>query len=220
VVRAVVFDLDGVLLDSEGEWDQARRQVTVELGGRWEAGATEAMQGMSSREWSTYLADQLGVQLSPEDIVELVVAKLLGAYGNGLPLLPGAVEAVWRLAARWPLGLASSANRPVIDEVLRLAELGDAFAVTVSSEEVPRGKPAPDVYLEAAARLALAPAACAAVEDSAKGIRSAAAAGMEVVAMPNPDFPPPADVLANAALVIASLAELTVEAVAALGVVR
>jgi beta-phosphoglucomutase-like phosphatase (HAD superfamily) len=216
VVRAVVFDLDGVLLDSEGRWDQARRQVTSEHGGRWRVGATEAMQGMSSLEWSRYLADGLGVQLTPKEIADRVVVKLLGGYRNDLPLIPGAVEAVRRTAARWPLGLASSANRSVIDEVLTLASLGDAFMVTVSSEEVARGKPAPDVYLEAAHRLAVPAEACAAVEDSANGIRSAAAAGMQVVAVPNPDFPPLERVLARATLVIAGLDELTVEALDAL----
>ncbi|HUJ65903.1 MAG TPA: HAD family phosphatase, partial [Acidimicrobiales bacterium] len=202
MIGAVVFDLDGVLLDSERVWDNARRQVVAEHGGRWREGATAAMQGMSSTEWSAYLRDQLGVDLDREDIVALVVDQLLDRYRRDLPLLPGAQETVRRVAARWPLGLASSANRPVIDEVLALSGLAAEFRATVSSEEVPRGKPHPDVYLEAARRLGQPARACAAVEDSANGIRAAVAAGLSVAAVPNRDFPPPAEVLAQADLVV------------------
>jgi HAD superfamily hydrolase (TIGR01509 family) len=133
-----------------------------------------------------------------------------------LPLLPGAVEAVRRLAARWPLALASSANRPIIDLVVERAGLGEAFTVTVSSEEVARGKPAPDVYLEAARRLGADPRRCAAVEDSANGLRSAAAAGMRVVAVPNRRYPPAPELVGTADLVLADLRELTPAAIAQL----
>ena len=209
----MVFDLDGVLLESERLWDQARREVAIGHNGHWRAGATAAMLGMSSVEWSEYLRDILGVDLAPDRIVDLVVANLLGQYRRGLPLIPGAVAAVRRIGRRWPLALASSAGRPVIDTVLAIAGLRREFQVTVSSEEVPRGKPAPDVYLEAARRLGQPPRACAAVEDSANGIRSALAAGLRVVAVPNPDYPPPASVLAEAQVVIRGLAELTGELV-------
>ena len=209
----MVFDLDGVLLDSERLWDQARRDVTIGHNGRWRTDATAAMLGMSSVEWSQYMRDTLGVDLAPDRIVELVVAGLLEQYRRRLPLIPGAVAAVQRIGRRWPLALASSAGRPVIDAVLAIAGLQHEFQATVSSEEVPRGKPAPDVYLEAARRLGQPPRACAAVEDSANGIRSALAAGLHVVAVPNPDYPPPAGVLAEAQIVLRSLAELTGELV-------
>jgi len=135
-IAAVVFDLDGVLVDSESVWDAARREVVARNGGRWQADATRAMMGMSSPEWSRYLHDQLGVPLKPEQINALVIAALLDQFRRRLPLLPGAVVAVRRLADRWPLGLASSANRPVIDTVLKQAGITDRFAVTVSGEEV------------------------------------------------------------------------------------
>jgi HAD superfamily hydrolase (TIGR01509 family) len=213
VIRAVVFDLDGVLIDSERLWDQARREVAIAHGGQWRADATAAMLGMSSVEWSEYMRDVLGVDLAPDQIVDLVVANLMEQYRRRLPLIPGAVAAVRRIGGRWPLALASSAGRPVIDTVLAVAGLQREFQVTVSSEEVPRGKPAPDVYLEAARRLGQSPRACAAVEDSANGIRSALAAGLRVVAVPNPDYPPPASVVARAQAVIGSLADLTGELV-------
>jgi HAD superfamily hydrolase (TIGR01509 family) len=214
VVRAVIFDLDGVLLDSEGAWNAARRALTLEHGGSWPDDAQRAMMGMSSPEWSSYMHDELGVGLSPTAISAAVVGRLQELYRQGLPLLPHAREAVRRLAARWPLGLASSANRPVIDLVLELAELRTLFAATVSSEEVRRGKPAPDVYLEAARRLHAPPEACAAIEDSTNGLRAAAAAGMVVIAVPNREFPPSEEALGLASAMVESLAEVGPELIA------
>jgi len=217
MIRAVVFDLDGVLLDSEGLWDAARRDVVARSGGMWRDEATEAMLGMSSLEWSAYLHDVLGVDLAPEQIVELVVEDLLARYRRELPLVPGARDAVERIGARWPLALATSSNPVVIETVLEVAGLSDAFEATVSSEEVPRGKPHPDVYLEATHRLGRDPADCAAIEDSGNGIRSALAAGLRVVAVPNIHFPPPQEVLARADAVTGDLSGLTVELVERVG---
>jgi HAD superfamily hydrolase (TIGR01509 family) len=217
MIRAVVFDLDGVLIESEELWDRARRRVVADHGGRWRDDATTAMQGMSSPEWAAYLRDRLGVDLPADRIAGLVVNHLLAGYRERLPLLPGAVEVVGRIGERWPLGLASSANREVIDAVLATAGLDSAFAATVSSDEVAHGKPAPDVYQEAARRLGEPPPSCAAVEDSANGIRSAVAAGLTVIAVPNRTYPPPDDAVAEAATVVDSLDELTVELVDRLG---
>jgi HAD superfamily hydrolase (TIGR01509 family) len=212
-IRAVIFDLDGVLLDSEQAWDGARRRLVQARGGTWREGATEDMLGMSAPEWSRYVVERLGVPMTPEEVDAAVVEEVKRGYRERLPLLPGAREAVRRLAARWPLGLASSSNRPVIDLVLDLMEVNRCFAATVSSEEVARGKPAPDVYLECARRLDCDPACCAAVEDSANGIRSAHAAGMRVLVIPNPHFPPAPDALALAHRTLADLHALTPEAV-------
>ena len=214
-VDAVVFDLDGVLIDSEGEWDGARRELVRRCGGRWIESATTDMLGMSAPEWSRYVHDRLGVALEPAEIDTRVVELMLDSLRRDVPLLPGAVDAVRRLAARWPLGLATSSNRPVIDAVLEAAGLTELFGATVSSEEVGAGKPAPDVYLAAASKLGVDPARSVAVEDSTNGIRSALAAGMAVIAIPNHQFPPAPDVLAVASRVIESLDELTVEVVEA-----
>ncbi len=209
IVAAVIFDLDGVLIDSEPAWAKARREAALESGGSWPPGTEEAMIGMSSTEWSRYMRDELGVPMDPQEISAAVVERLSGVYREALPLLPGAREAVLALADRWPLGLASSANREVIDLVLELAGLEDAFAATVSSEEVGRGKPSPDVYLEAARRLDAPPESCAAVEDSANGIRSAKAAGMLVVAVPDRHYPPDEESLALADVSLDSIRELS-----------
>jgi HAD superfamily hydrolase (TIGR01509 family) len=213
LIDAVIFDLDGLLIDSESVWDEARREYVAEHDGRWRDAATRAMMGMASTEWSRYLRDELGVDRPPETISEEVAARVGELYRERLPLLPGAREAVKRLGARWPLGLASSSNREVIDLVLELAGLDSAFDATVSSEEVGRGKPAPDVYLEAARRLSVEPEACAAIEDSRNGILSARAARMRVIAVPNSEFPPGDEALSAAARVLDSLAELDVDTV-------
>jgi len=212
-ITAVVLDMDGVLIDSEQMWDEARHEFVKEQGGHWSDRAQRDMMGMSSTEWSEYVNRELGVGLPPQEISEQVVARLAALYRERLPLLPGAREAVQRLAHRWPLGLASSSNRDLIDLVLETASLTTCFRVTVSSEEVAHGKPAPDVYLEAARLLGVAPDRCAAIEDSHNGIASAAAAGMRVIVVPNRHFPPGGDALAHASVVLPSLEELTVEAV-------
>jgi HAD superfamily hydrolase (TIGR01509 family) len=213
VIEAVVFDLDGVLLDSEEIWDRAREELARERGGRWHDRAQRDMMGMSSTEWSRYMADVIGLPDPPEEINREVVRRLTELYREELPAIAGAREAVERLAARWPLGLASSSNRELIDLALELLGVEHLFTATVSSEEVARGKPAPDVYLEAARRLGVDPTTAAAVEDSHNGILSAKAAGMRVIAIPNAHFPPDEDALAAADVVLDSLAELTVDAV-------
>jgi HAD superfamily hydrolase (TIGR01509 family) len=166
------------------------------------------MMGMSSSEWSRYLHSELGVPMEPTEISAAVVEGLEAYYRRGVPLLPHAVETVRTLAYRWPLAVASSANRPLIDLVLELTGMAGLFRATVSSEEVPRGKPEPDVYVEAARRLDVVPGRCVAVEDSTNGIRSARAAGMPTIAVPRPDFPASAEALRLADAVLDSLSEL------------
>lgn len=209
MVAAVVFDMDGVLVDTEHVWDEVREALTADWGGRYTPDAQRAMMGMSSPEWSRYMHEAVGLPQPPEEINAEVVRRMLARYRVDLPLVPGAVDAVRALAAAgMPLAVASSSNRPLIDTVLATAAIGDAFAVTVSSEEVARGKPAPDVYLEAARRLGVDPEDCLAVEDSGNGIRSAHAAGMRVVAYPNRVYPPAPDALALADAVVDGLGRL------------
>jgi HAD superfamily hydrolase (TIGR01509 family) len=217
VPDAVIFDLDGVLVDSEHVWDEVREQLARERGGRWHDGAQADMMGMSSTEWSRYMHDVIGLAEPPEEINREVVARMLARYHDALPLLDGAVAAVERLGQEFRLALASSSNRPLIDAVLETAGIAALFDVTVSSEEVERGKPAPDVYLEAAQRLRVAPERCVAIEDSANGIRSARGAAMYVIAIPNTRYPPPGDALALADVVLGALADLTPEVVGRAG---
>ena len=207
-VEAVIFDLDGVLVDSEHVWDEVREELARERGGRWHDRAQADMMGMSSVEWSHYMHDVIGLAEPPEEIDAEVVRRMQARYAQRLPLVDGAVEAVRRLADAYRLGLASSSNRPIIDAVLEAAGIGGLFEATVSSEEVERGKPAPDVYLEAARRLGVPPERCAAIEDSANGIRAAHAAGMRVIAIPNRRYPPTADALAIADVVLDSLTDV------------
>ena len=213
MTEAVVFDLDGVLLQSEEVWDAVRERYVREAGGRYDEEVQRAMMGMSAPEWSRYLHEEAEVRQDPEDINRAVVERMLEAYRAELPLLPGAVEAVRRTAESFPLGLASSSNREVFEAVLDLAGIADCFGATVSSEEVARGKPAPDVYLEAARRLGVEPECCTAVEDSHAGIRSAKSAGMRVVAIPNASYPPDDEALALADVTLESLEQLTPESI-------
>ena len=212
-VEAVIFDLDGLLLESEQVWDEAKRRLVGERGGRWTGEASQRMLGMSSPEWAAYMRDELGVPLEPGAISAEVVHIMGALYERELPVLPGAADAVSRLAEQWPLGLASSSNREIIDLVLATAGWTRLFAATVSSEEVGRGKPAPDVYVETASRLGVAPERCVAIEDSGPGIASASAAGLAVIAVPNKSYPPAGDALVLVRVVLDSLQDLVPAAV-------
>ena len=216
MIEAVVFDLDGVLIDSEPVWEEVRRQLVAEHGGQWPPDAQHRLMGMSTPEWARYLTGELGVRLPPEQAAAVVVERMAARYSARLPLLPGAADAVRALSAHWPLGLASSSPPSLIDAVLDASSLRGCFRAAMSTEQVPAGKPAPDIYLAVAAALGCPPGRCAAVEDSANGLRSAAAAGLRVIAIPRPEYPPGAAALASATLVLGSLAGLTPDAVRAL----
>ena len=205
-MEAVIFDLDGVLVDSERIWDEVRRAVVAEHGGTWREEATRALQGMSTPEWARYLVEELGARLSPPEIATLVVKRMAARYAAEPPLIPGAVEVVRQVSARWPVAIASSS--PVILIKGFLDVTGLPVGAAVSSEQVGAGKPAPDVYLRAAELLGVAPAECAAVEDTTNGLRSALAAGMAVYAVPNPHFPPDEAVLGQATAVVEKITDL------------
>jgi HAD superfamily hydrolase (TIGR01509 family) len=216
MINAVVFDLDGVLVDSEPVWEQVRRGLVAELGGHWAPDAQRRLMGMSTPEWARYLSEDLGAGLSPGKIAALVIDRMAARYQEHVPLMAGAIAAVHRLATRWPLGVASSAPAVLIETVLQSSGLRPYFSVVMSTEQVAHGKPAPDIYLAVTFRLGCPPPDCAAVEDSSNGLRSAAAAGLRVIAVPQPRYPPEPGALASASLVLPSLAGLTTDAVAAL----
>lgn len=216
MIQAVVFDLDGVLVDSEPVWEQVRRELVAERGGHWAADAQRRLMGMSTPEWAAYLSRDLGVGLPPDQVATLVIDRMAARYAERVPLMDGAADAVHRIGGRWPLGVASSSPPRLLETVLRSAGLRSCFSVVMSTEQVARGKPAPDIYLAVAARLGFPPVDCTAVEDSANGLRSAAAAGLRVIAVPQPRYPPGPDALALASVVLPNLAGLTVDAVSAL----
>ncbi|MEU4518408.1 HAD family phosphatase [Amycolatopsis sp. NPDC024027] len=203
---AVIFDLDGVLVDSERIWDEVRRAVVAEHGGTWREEATRAQQGMSTPEWARYLVEELGARLTPPEIATVVVKRMAARYAAEPPLIPGAVDVVRQVSARWPVAIASSS--PVILIKGFLDVTGLPVGAAVSSEQVGAGKPAPDVYLRAAGLLGVAPADCAAVEDTTNGLRSALAAKMAVYAVPNPHFPPDPEVLEQATAVVEKITDL------------
>jgi len=215
MIEAVVFDLDGVIVDSEPVWEQVRRRVVADHGGRWLPEAQQRLMGMSTAEWSTYLSEDLGVGMRPEAVAELVIEQMQARYREQVPLLPGAADAIARLAAHWPVGLASSSPPTLIDAVLDGAGLRGYFEAAWSTEQVQRGKPAPDIYLAVTQELGRSPAQCAAIEDSTNGLRSAAAAGLTVIAVPRPRYPPEPAALRLARLVLTDLTELTPQQITA-----
>jgi HAD superfamily hydrolase (TIGR01509 family) len=215
-VKAVVFDLDGVLIDSEGVWDDVRRGLATEHDRPWPDDATQRMMGMNTQEWSAYLADTVGVPGTAPEVANTVIERMADRYRDHLPLLPGAVEVVRRLADRWPLGLASSSPRRLIDSVLEATGLADAFQVTMSTEQVEEGKPSPAVYLAVASQLGVHPETIVAIEDSSNGLRSASRAGMRVIAVPHADFPPAPDALRLADTAVEHLDDVTQDLVASL----
>jgi HAD superfamily hydrolase (TIGR01509 family) len=198
-IEGVVFDLDGVIIESEHLWEEVWRDFSESRGLPWELSDTLAVQGMSSIEWAGYLAGHVGAPGDAEVARDYCVTGLVGRIRRGeAELLPGARELVTSVSARVPIALASSAARQAIDAVLDHHDLAGLFTATVSSEEVPRGKPSPDVYLEAVALLGISPDHGLAVEDSSNGIRAAYAAGLLVVGIPNATYPPKPDAAALA----------------------
>ncbi len=217
MIKAVIFDMDGLLLDSELYWDEARHGYVQQQGGAWSNQDSVNVIGHNSAQWARYIQEQFGIQQPAAEIIQAVVARMEQLYAQELPWLPGAQDAVRLLAGRYPLAVASASHRTLIDLVLNVSGLGLFFQSVTSADEVTHGKPAPDVYLLAASRLGVAATACVAFEDSSNGILSAAASGAQVVAVPNLHFPPTAVALAQATLVLPSLAQLTLAMVEGIG---
>ena len=213
-VGAVIFDLDGVIVDSEIWWHQVRAAWTAERDLAWTHDDTTAVMGANSRAWARIMRQRLGLAEADEPaILDAIVRGVVERYRHGTPDIEGAVAAVRRIASRWPVAVASSAHRTVIDAALDSTGLGEVIPVVVSSDEVPHGKPEPDVYLEAARRLGVPPDACLVVEDSINGVRSGVAAGMTVVLVPNASVPPAPGARELAHLTLARLADLEPDAI-------
>jgi HAD superfamily hydrolase (TIGR01509 family) len=198
----VIFDLDGVIVDTEHFWEEGWVASSDRRGYQWTPEDTSTVQGMSGPEWSRYLAEKTGVPDQAEEILDECVRYMISKVEGGhADLLPGAGELIKAVAGYVPLAVASSAPRPVIDAVLTAHGLSEYFKATCSSAEVPKGKPAPDVYLEAARRLVVDPRRAFGIEDSSNGMRAAHASGLTLVALPNPKYPPKPDALELAAFV-------------------
>jgi HAD superfamily hydrolase (TIGR01509 family) len=207
-IDTIIFDLDGVLFETEEVWNDVRHEFAIAHGGHWGPEDQPMVMGASSMEWAALMREHNGVPLSDREIYDGIIGGLCARYAEHLPVIAGAVEAIRRLAADYRLGVASSSPREVIEYALELAGLRACFSAIVSSDEVGQGKPAPDVYLEACARLNAVAANAVAVEDSANGLKAAHGAGMVVVAIPNAVYPPPADAVVLADVVLASIEEL------------
>ena len=211
---AVIFDLDGVIVDSEIWWHEERAGWAADRGLVWTETDTRAVMGANSHGWARITRERLQLPAESESAIEDdVVRRVVARYSDGPPAIPGAIDAVRRIARNHPVAIASSAHRAVIDAALRATGLAADLPIAVSSDEVEHGKPAPDVYLEAARRLGVSPDSCLVVEDSINGVRAGLAAGMTVVLVPNASVPPDPGAYALAHVVIGALAELDPDAV-------
>jgi HAD superfamily hydrolase (TIGR01509 family) len=217
VVDAVIFDLDGVIVDSEPVWEEVRRAYVTDHGGTWQPDSQKRLMGMSTREWARYLSGELGVARPAEQVAADVIDQMVARYDKHLPLIPGADEVVHKLAERWTLGLASSSPQRLIDATLAAADLTEAFSAALSSEAVPNGKPAPDIYLAVAKRLSAEPGQVVAIEDSSNGVRAAHNAGMKVVAVPHERYPLDRDAAARPVRTLPHVTDLTVDVIVAAG---
>lgn len=206
--------MDGLLIDSEGSWNETRKQIFLEAGEPWGSEDHKAVMGVNTREWVHYMSKRLDGKVAPDELETMVIHRMAARYRKSFPFFPGAVEAVQIASSNYPTGLASGSPRQLIDMVTNEPYFQGCFQVTVSADEVAAGKPAPDVYLETARRMGVNPSDCVCLEDSSNGIRSGKAAGMKVIAVPDARYaPPPAEVLSLADVVLSSLTEFSLETV-------
>lgn len=214
-ITTVIFDMDGVLVDSEAYWLQARVEFAAALGRTWTMDDQRAAMGRNTIEWAHVMQERLHLEgeMTLEAIMADVKGRVIAMLEQHLPALPGALDAVHTAAANFRVALASGSPTEVIQTVMRLTQLDAVFETMVFGDTIPRGKPAPDIYLEAARRLGVAPEACIGIEDSGNGLRSLKAAGMKAIAVPSPGFPLSPDLLALADVHLQSLLEFSPEVV-------
>jgi HAD superfamily hydrolase (TIGR01509 family) len=210
-LQAVIFDMDGVLVDSEIYWRKSREEFAAALGKVWTTDDQRAAMGRNTIEWAQVMQERLSLDMSLERIMADVKARVIAHYEQRLPVLPGALEAVQTTRSAYRVALASGSPTEIIQEVMRLTGLDSVFEHIVYGDDMPNGKPAPDIYLETARRLGIPPAICLGIEDSSNGVRSVKAAGMTCIAVPSPGFTLPDEILKMADLVLPSLEGFSVE---------
>lgn len=209
MVNAVLFDLDGLLVDSEPVWFRVRTEMFERVGMKWTEGDQKELMGKSTGAWIEYLGKKLEGKLTREEVISQTLDGMVGAYrSGGVRVMPGAQEAVRYCRGQFEMALASGSPRILIEAALEVNCWGDVFPVVLSSDEVAHGKPAPDVYLEAAKRLGVDPNRCVVVEDSGSGILAGKAAGAAVIAIPNKELMPPKEALDKADVTLESLEQI------------
>lgn len=216
MIAAVMFDMDGLLVDSEPVWDEARSMMARSVGKSWNRADHKAVMGVSTEEWVDYMIRRLDLNLPPQTVETEIIAQMVALYERRIPFFKGASKAVALAADAFPTGLASGSPRRLIDTVTRHPALKDKFKAILSADQTGRGKPAPDVYLAAAAALAVAPEVCVCLEDSGNGILAGKSAGMRVIAIPDPRFPPSTEKLAQADVILESLSQFSLATIAGL----
>lgn len=217
MIEAIIFDLDGLLVDSERYWNQARAAMAAEQDVAWNADDHRVCMGVNTRTWANYMIQRLALDLSPEQVEAHIIGAMVELYTRQIPYLPGAIEAVDLATRHYRVGLASGSPRVLIDIVTNDVAMRGKFLAIVCADEMPRGKPAPDVYLQAAHLLDVEPARCVCLEDSANGILSGKNADMKVIAVPDARYAPPAlEVVKQANRVLASLRDFNLDVIRSL----
>lgn len=204
--------MDGLLIDSEPVWNAARSQMAAEHGVSWTRDDHFNVMGVSTVEWIQYMVDRIGLTMPPDQVEETVIGHMVAMYEDGIPFRPHAVEKVQWMASLYPSCIASGSPRQLIDIVAQDRRIAPYLEFTLAADEVGRGKPHPDIYLETARRLGIEPQHCLCIEDSPFGILSGARAGMKVIGIPDPEMPLSAEQSQHAHLILRSLAHLTPEA--------
>lgn len=214
-VQAVVFDMDGVVIDSEVVWQRVRTAYAQEFGRQWTQEDQVAMLGRSTPDWSAQMRARLGLQhLSDKDVAQAIIGRMLKAFAHEVPFRPGALEALQAIAGKYRVGLASGSPRVLVDCVLQHGNIAHCFQSVLSGDDVQHGKPHPEIYLRSLEKLGCAPVAAVGIEDAPNGLRALRNAGMWAIAAPCPEFPLDAESLSLAHRHISSMTELTPELVA------
>ena len=209
MVKAVIFDLDGLLVDSEPVWFHVRTEMFQRFRIAWTTQDQKALMGKNTQAWIDYVYEKLGGKLSRDEVTNQTLDGMIRSYQTGhVRLMPGAQKAIEYCSSIATLGLASGSPKVLIDAALESNGWKGVFKEVLSSDEVPHGKPAPDVYLEVMKRLGMKPRECVVVEDSGSGILAGRASGAKVIAVPNKELMPPSEALANADKIIESLDDI------------
>ena len=217
MIEAVIFDMDGVLVDSEVYWAKSREEFAQDMGKVWTDDDQRLAMGQSTIGWAKVMKERLQPEMTVDEIIIDMKKRVIAHYEERMPTRPGALEAVKLASKHYRVGLASGSPTEIIKSVLSLTGLDQIFEIMIYGDDIPNGKPAPDIYIEAMKQLGVNPAVTIGIEDSANGIRALKAAGMYAIAAPSPGFPLPVEIVEMSDAIIHSMEDFSTQLVHAIG---